>query len=469
LPHDIALLRNVYNIGIAMLLAEILNDLNPGWRDRSARLAVGLHFRRPVHASLLRHLTGSGRRAAVLLGPRQVGKTTLLFQLVDDLIEGVGVPAANITYFDFSDERLPAEGLSPRDVVMFDPPGVQRDKPRFFLFDEISRGNRWGDWLKHAVDARRGRFLITDSAATLLREGGRESGLGRWDEYRLEALSFGEFLGVQARPHESGIDTLARLPTSFERYLTLGGRPEFVYAESLSEAHRRIRADTVDRAIVRDLIRSGADVERVRDLFVYLVSDSGAIFDAATRTRFFQRLGGSPADRRSLEKWIGLLEETMLIARADVFARSSTGRLAGRSYPKLYASDHALVVAFSGLAEPLQDGAVRGRCFEAVVFRHLRENATQRELSVSYIRDADGRSEVDFVLHSGSQIRALIEVTSSKDPQKKVDQLAAIAARLKPHHCIVVHGGLESRKSGDVWLAPAESFLLAPHDWIGGT
>jgi len=71
-------------------------------------------------AGWLEHLTSSQRRAAVLTGPRQVGKTTLLQQLADALV-AQGVPPAQVTYFDFSDERLPAEGVSAREVVEYLP------------------------------------------------------------------------------------------------------------------------------------------------------------------------------------------------------------------------------------------------------------------------------------------------------------------------------------------------------------
>lgn len=454
---------------IAMLLAELLNEQNPRWRSPKTVVAPA-PFRRRIYSTIRDHLSRENR-AAVIVGPRQVGKTTLLLQLVDDLIDAVGISPGNVTYFDYSHPLLPAQGISADDVVRHVPPGNDERQPRFFLFDEISRSTRWDDWLKHAVDVRKGRFLVTDSAATLLREGGRESGLGRWDEYRLEVLSFDEFLGIQGRKEESAENILLRLGdvAAFERYLELGGRPEFVYADSIAVAHRRIRADIVDRAIIHDLLRSGADVERVRDLFVYLVSNSGAIFDAATRTRFFQRPGGSAADRRSLEKWLRLLEETMLVSRVDPFARSPSGRLAARSYPKLYATDHGLVAAFSGLAEPVQDPLVRGRVFEAAVFLHLRDFATHHGFDISYLRDPGGRSEIDFVVHKGTRVRAAVEVTAAKDPQDKVGPLSAAATSLKASRRIVVHGGLEQRRAGDVWLAPAPSFLLSPNEWIGGT
>ncbi len=421
-----------------------------------------------MHARLLEHLCSTRRRAAVLLGPRQVGKTTLLLQLADDLVEKVGVAPANVTYFDFSDDRLPAEGISPRTVIDFSPPGVRPDQPRFFLLDEVGSGARWAQWLKHAVDANQGSFLVTDSASTLLLQGGRESGLGRWDEYRIEGLSLREYLAFQALPGEVPEATMRRLPSPFERYLSFGGRPEHVFADSLTEVRRRTRTDAVDRAIGRDLLRHDVDLERVRELFVYLVADSGAIFDAGARTRLLQRPDAASVDRRSLGKWIALLEETMLIVRLDPFARAASGKPAGRAHPKLYASDHGLVVAFAGVADPLEDPAVRGRVLEAAVFRHLREYAEGTDEEISYSRDRAGLAEVDFVVHRGAKVEALVEVTAGKDPTRKVERLAAMARRLGARRSIVVHGGLEERRAGEVWLAPAPAFLLAVPEWLGG-
>ena len=97
------------------VIREILEDRNPWWLDPEARRIVP-SVRRDLYEELERFVgLEGGRRAAVIIGPRQVGKTTLLLQLANQLLSQ-GWPPANLTYFDFSDDRL-LEEISPRSVT----------------------------------------------------------------------------------------------------------------------------------------------------------------------------------------------------------------------------------------------------------------------------------------------------------------------------------------------------------------
>jgi len=119
-----------------MDITQILHDQNRWWSNPNHRETLRLRRRRQAFGRILEYLGDlHGGRAAALLGPRQVGKTTLLLQLVDDLL-GRGWSAGNITFFDFSDERL-VSAVSPREVVTVRPVGLSADQPRAFFFDEI--------------------------------------------------------------------------------------------------------------------------------------------------------------------------------------------------------------------------------------------------------------------------------------------------------------------------------------------
>jgi len=398
------------------------------------------------------------RRAAIVIGPRQVGKTVLLLQLADDLLDG-GLPATHLTYFDFSDDRV-TEEVSPRQIVEHRIGSLEDEIPQVFLFDEIRLGKHWARWLKQAVDHRVGRIVATDSAASLLRDAGRESGQGRWDEHRIEGLSFREFARLHGRVQmgdgdeneEDPFHLVRRLPNLAERYLELGGFPEHALSERYDEVRRRLREDIVDRAILRDLTRFDVDVPRVRDLFVYVIQDSGALFKAKNRA---VDLG---ADPRTVGGWLELLEDTLLLARLPKYAEHAAARL--RASPKMFAADPGLVSAFSELSA--RDEEVRSKLFEAAVFRHLRDVARDRGGELSFFRDRENL-EVDFVLEDPGAGTVAIEVTSSPRLRpRKIERLVRAAGRLGTDRRVLIYGGVAEEVVEGVRGLSLRRFLLEP-------
>ncbi|MBI2192558.1 MAG: ATP-binding protein [Planctomycetes bacterium] len=395
----------------------------------------------------------------VLLGPRQVGKTTLLLQLIDSLLQD-GFPSGNLTYFDFSDDRLTGS-LSPREVVQIVPTTCQKDHPRIFFFDEISRSKHWDAWLKQAVDTTEHRYLVTDSAASLLREGTVESGLGRWDEHHVEGLSFTEFLRLMSGEDKPVQEILGKIPNALARYLILGGFPEHLANPVTSEIRRRLRSDIADRAILRDLARRKVrDLERIRELFVCLVQDSGAILDVRARAEALKADTGG-ADPRSVRSWVRILEETQLLFHLPRLAGSPMAKLKSSSRLKVYASDHGLIFAFSASADPLLKPRDRGRIFEAVVFRHLRALAQDADGSLAYFR-RDEDHEIDFILDSRRE-RIGIEVTASRDPDaRKVGRLRHAGQLCKADRLFLIHDGFERKGEQGIEFVSIQKFLLTP-------
>lgn len=455
-------------MGIPIDFSSVLEDLNPWWKEPGSRRALAWPVRRSVHGRLLEQLVRSDdRRAQVLLGPRQVGKTTLLKQLADDLLDG-GWPPSNVTYFDFEDFRLKRQ-VEPEEIAELRPTGVDASRPQILLLDELHRVPRWDRWLKHAVDHQIARIVATDSAASLLREAGRESGLGRWDEILLEGLTFREFAALATgRTKESGPAAApparpprvpAGDPELIERYFALGGFPAHATSDDFPLVRERLRSDIVDRAIRRDLTSRVDDPERLRTLFVYLVQQSGDQQNSKGRA---DDLGVDP---RTVAKWIDLLQDTFLIAalRRGSTSTKAAGRLRGR--PKLYAADHGLVTAFA--EAPLRDSEVRSKLFEAVVYRHLREVARAGSGDLHYLRWGDDL-EVDFVLEMGRE-RFGVEVTHSLQPKAaKVRRLERAAERAGAHRAVLIHGGLAEGEVEGVVLMPVNRFLGDPFSALRG-
>lgn len=167
------------------------------------------------------------------------------------------------------------------------------------------------------------------------------------------------------------------------------------------------------------------------------------------------------ADRRTVEAWIELLQDTFLVTRLERRRKKASKRL--RSRPKLYASDHGLIMAFAASPDPVNDPEVRARVFEAVVYRHLRSLGLNTE--PTYLR-IDDDLEADFVLES-VEGPILIEVTTSRQPKaRKLERLRELGEKVGAIRRVLIYDSVAEGKDGDqeneVTLLPLLRFLLEP-------
>jgi hypothetical protein len=458
-----AMLTKIVIFWAPMDLLALVLDHSPWLRATVGRLAARWEERRDLQPEVLRRvLDPTLRRATLILGPRQVGKSVILWQIAEDLLKAEW-PPEKLLYFDFSDERI-VEPISARDVLdavrRFSEMSSRRgnpDVPQVLLLDEISNVPNWDRWLKQAVDRSGDRIVVTDSAASLLREGARESGQGRWDERILEGLTFAEFARLSAA-----------MPNPLSRYLEFGGFPEFVAEESRSHVRRALREDVANKALERDLLRHVDDIEAARRLFVYLVQDSGSSFNASKRADDLDR------DRKEMRKhvtdWTQMFLDSALLVSLPgrpLDRKGRKGKATERlgAHPRIYAGDHGLIHAFSPLPDPFFDPAVRGQVFESTVFRHLRSlpDAAER---VFFYRERD-KHELDFVLDLDGGPVAL-EVTSAGRVTDKVGKVAAAAERIGAERAILIYGGSERKNVHGVDLLPLPAFLSNPADSVLG-
>jgi len=175
-------------------LIKVLSQFNPWWRGE---VIPDL----PVwHRSSFRELftwvqNPPAPRAVLLSGARQVGKTTLLLQLVDELLK-VNTPPSNILYATFDHPIIKMAGI---DAVIEAwrerEPAVQG--PEYLLLDEAQSIRDLGTWVKHKVDFNKNRRIVFTGSAMPLIHSEQESGVGRWHTIRLTTLSFYEYLQLK--------------------------------------------------------------------------------------------------------------------------------------------------------------------------------------------------------------------------------------------------------------------------------
>jgi hypothetical protein len=387
-------------------LIAVLSRFNPWW-TRSALPPIPA-WRRAAFRPLRAWSAAPPERALLLSGARQVGKTTLFLQLIDELLRS-GVPANNILYATFDHPLLKLVGLD--DLLRiwreFAP---SAEGPEYLLLDEIQIRKDWQVWVKHQVDFQKPRRIaITGSAMPLLRDQA-ESGYGRLQTLKLATLSFHEFLqirGVQTPelPLLSSMLELGRwapeefvrvgtvasaLVPHFHEYLLRGGFPQSARSASVEEAQKLLREDIVDRALKRDMtalfgVRRVVELEQ---LFLYLCLHDGGPLNLPDLCKQLE------LKRPTVESFIDVLEAAHLIYQLKPLGY---GKEVLRGRRKVYLADPAIASSVLLRGRGLLEDETRlGQAVETAFFRHLYGPYYQLAVNFAYWRSRRGH-EVDMV------------------------------------------------------------------------
>ena len=403
-------------------VTKVLRQYNPWWRTPSAIKEESKPQKRLAYYEALKTLTHrSIRRFAVLSGMRRVGKTTILYQIIDHLIDE-GVNPRNILYATFDNPILKlvnAENVLSIYEAMYPTTGT-----RYIFFDEVQYTDNWELWMKVIYDSRKDiRLIATGSASPVLEKNSADSGTGRWSVLKIPTMSFYEYCRLldldlplmpddlrlselkKMRPAQLGdlMDQFTPLQNHFNRYLMIGGFPELVLSDD--DAQRMLREDVVDKVIKRDVlslfnIRSPLLMEK---LFLYLCMNSTEIFNATTAAKELENTSVT-----TIESYIKALEMSNLIYLAKPMDVGRKGALKGK--PKIFIADAAIRNAVLMIDDVLSDEKELGAMVETTVYKHMVSFYQGSPASLGYFRKAkNNQKEVDVVVELPRQ-KILCEV-----------------------------------------------------------
>ncbi len=278
-------------------IVERIHYDNPWWVSKkipaiygemSSRLYFKLFFPHVIEQEI--------RRAIVLMGPRRVGKTVMLYHSIQQLLtEGVNekqlffIAIDNPIYIHLGLEDLLALCKHSLSISSLD--GC------FVFFDEIQYLKDWERQLKVLVDSYPNtKFIVSGSAAAALKWHSTESGAGRFTDFILPPLTFQEYIHLRQLNHlmRPGIikyadisipyhltHDITALNQAFLHYLNFGGYPEVVMSEKIQgDVGRYVKADIVDKILLRDLpsLYGIRDVQELNRFFTYLAYNTGNEF-----------------------------------------------------------------------------------------------------------------------------------------------------------------------------------------------
>ena len=403
---------------------KVLRQYNPWWRIPSAIKEESKPQKRLAYYEALKILKHKSiRRFAVLSGVRRVGKTTIMYQIIDSLIDE-GINPKNILYATFDNPILKL--INVENVLSIYESLYPVDETKYLFLDEIQYTDNWELWMKVIYDSRKDiRLIATGSASPVLEKGSADSGTGRWSILKIPTMSFYEYckllnLENPMLPENLQISNLVKmnkaelsdlmsrftpLQNHFNRYLTIGGFPELVLSDDDIYAQRMLREDVVDKVIKRDVltlfnIRNPLLMEK---LFLYLCINSTEIFNATTAAKELENTSIA-----TLESYIEALEMSNLIYLSHPVNVGSKGALKGK--PKIFIADAAIRNAVLMIDDVLSEEKDLGAIVETAVYKHIVSFYQGTTAHLGYFRKAkNNQKEVDVVIELPRQ-KILCEV-----------------------------------------------------------
>jgi hypothetical protein len=421
-------------------LRELLLPYNPWWLDVKGQWRDDIpDYRREIVEKVISDIEELPQIVSIT-GPRRVGKTTAIRQVILHLLDEVAIPPEKILYFSLDDPAIHASEEMQREI--FDmlikhakEAGPERNSPFYFFLDEIQRLPKWELFLKKYYDLKfPGRFIVSGSASSPIFRSSQESLLGRIKDRHLLPFGFREFCLYNMR-HDPDFGTLLpdprvlrqmllegkseeslkylvemdsklarfndQLSDTISRYVREGGFPEVWAIKDPVRKIEYLMEQQVRKVLYEDLmtVTKFRKPENVLRFFVYLLANPGIEINT---TKVASETG---VERRIIDENLPLLMMTDLVIRITKFSHKPLRARKGNI--KCYPVDLALRNAvFKTWQDFTADPATMGLYAENLVIGHLVN--WSEAIDISFYRDKN--VEVDFIVTHGGNRYLPIEV-----------------------------------------------------------
>lgn len=395
---------------------DILKKWNPWEKEIEKGIIRGNYLKR-----IMPYL--ERKEVIVLKGIRRSGKSTIIKQLISELIKS-GANKKQILYLNLEDYGF-ANNLT---IELFDEVleayklySKNRGKVYFFI-DEIQKIPFWEKWIRTKYDLNENiKFIVTGSSASLLSKELSTLLTGRNLSFTIMPLSFNEVIYFTK-------------DINLEEYMAYGGFPEVVLEESKEKKAYLLQQyfedilhkDIIDRYKIRN-------TKQLMDLARYLVSTSGSKVSINKLSKVF----GIAKD--TMQTYINYMIDAYLLFEVSYFSYSAKVRHDVSKLPKLYCLDNGFVNMVN-----VKYSKNIGKMFENTVLIKLAEKYKE----ISYWEESE--SEVDFIVEKNA-----INVTSvDKMPKREFKGLEDFNKKFKGFTLRIISKSLKTEN-----IAPLAEFL----------
>lgn len=359
------------------------------------------------------------RKAHVLMGMRRTGKTWVLYQRMQTLLQE-GREKEKLLYINFEDDRFENFRSSDFQLILeayFDLyPHFAKAKDLVFFFDEIHLIDGWEKFIRRLLDQEQMEIYVTGSSSHMLSREISSTLHGRAWGQEVFPCSFKEFLhfkGIEI-PKQLGTKKASQLRHFAEVYLTFGGFPESLFLTE--ELQAPLLQNYINTVIFRDIVdrHQIKNAHMVKRFLLHCLSHPSSLLSVSKVFNSFKSQGES-IGKNSLFEYLAYFEDAYALFTVPIFSFSENMRQANPK--KIYAVDPGLITAYT-----IKPGFEKASCLENTVFIALR-----RQSKDIFYYKTKLQKEVDFVVMSTKGELSLFQVCySMKEGPTRLREMAAI-------------------------------------------
>jgi len=357
--------------------------------------------KRAIFFELAKHL--DEKEATVLLGPRQVGKTTLMNELKKYLQESKNIPESRIFFFnlDILGDREMFESQERFIAFLRE---RSRDDFIYVFIDEAQRIKEAGIFIKGIYDMGLPlKIILSGSSSLEIKDKIGEPMTGRKKVFAISPFSFKEFLEYKERGFWENIskssiltaDEKYKIGSYLSEYIVFGGYPR-VATEKNETRKKELLEEIYSSYIEKDI----AGFLKIKEPLVFsnliklLAVQNGQLCNVNHISKELN------INQRTVKKYLFYLEQTFVVKKLPPFFSNAKKEIV--KMPKIYFLDtglrNLLVSDFSELKKRNDDGAL----LENFVLNELSRAVGAAEM-INYWRNKSG-TEVEFIVRKGAEI-----------------------------------------------------------------
>lgn len=382
-----------------------LEKQNPWWLGKEFDCGID---RLPHHKILLKYL--GAPEILLLVGARRTGKSTLLYQLIRNLLKKEHPDS--ILFLNLDEPLFQSRSKDPAFLSGIIGEYAAQKKLKYLFIDEVQNYEHWAYAIKTLYDTEKNiKIILTGSSSTLLKSVISTRLSGRYFHAIIYPLSFSEYLEFNGIKSPSTLEKKHH----FEQYLKYGAFPRVVLEKDKTLKHDLLK-NYFQTILLKDIIypnnlRNNKDIF---DLLYFLVSNVGKLASFNS----LANLLGISVD--TAKEYMHFAEESYLFLSIPKYDPSVKKQIINPR--KVYCIDTGLANSLS-----FKFSENKGRLLENLAFISLLKTGN----GIYYHK---GKSECDFLVKKGNKISQAIQVSVSlKDKQAKARELKGLIEAMKAH------------------------------------